>query len=133
MNLKPKVEAIIYAAEEPVSVEQIAALLKEAVVSGSSEQLTPAQIKAAIRSTIDGRKAIVGRPILFKTTKSFLMRSGLIAVGELPSMEEFEKLAGEALRSEGFDDVFDAAGVPDATGVPDVPEAVSEAHSHSED
>jgi len=41
MSLKPKVEAIIYAAEEPVSVEQIAALLKEAVVSESSEQLTP--------------------------------------------------------------------------------------------
>ena len=230
MSLKPKVEAIIYAAEEPVSVEQIAALLKEAVVSESSEQLTPAQIKAAIRSTIDeliadyssserameirqvaggyrmatkpehhdvvrgfakslkppvrlslqaletlaviaykqpvtvpeiseirgvdssgviatlldrklittgGRKAVVGRPILYKTTKEFLMRFGLSDVGELPSMEEFEKLAGEALRSEGFDDVFDAAGVPDATGVPDVPEAVSEAvseaHSHSED
>src|SRR6266550_5949880 len=68
--------------------------------------------------TTAGRKAVVGRPILYKTTKEFLLRFGLKDVNELPSMEEFEKLVAESLRSEGFDDVFDAAGVPDATGVP---------------
>src|SRR5256884_9691838 len=40
--------------------------------------------------TTGGRKAVVGRPILYKTTKEFLMRFGLSDVGELPSMEEFE-------------------------------------------
>ncbi len=42
--------------------------------------------------TTAGRKQVVGRPILYKTTKDFLMRFGLNDVNELPSMEEFEKL-----------------------------------------
>ena len=40
-----------------------------------------------------GRKQVIGRPILYKTTKEFLLRFGLKDVFELPSMEEFEKLA----------------------------------------
>jgi segregation and condensation protein B len=42
--------------------------------------------------TTGGRKQVIGRPILYKTTKEFLMRFGLKDIGELPSMEEFEKL-----------------------------------------
>ena len=40
-----------------------------------------------------GRKPVIGRPILYKTTREFLLRFGLKDVSELPSMEEFEKLA----------------------------------------
>jgi segregation and condensation protein B len=40
-----------------------------------------------------GRKQVIGRPILYKTTREFLLRFGLKDVSELPSMEEFEKLA----------------------------------------
>jgi segregation and condensation protein B len=40
-----------------------------------------------------GRKQVIGRPILYKTTKEFLLRFGLKDVAELPSMEEFEKMA----------------------------------------
>lgn len=42
--------------------------------------------------TTAGRKQVIGRPILYKTTKEFLMRFGLNDVSELPSIEEFEKL-----------------------------------------
>ncbi|MGC8548163.1 MAG: SMC-Scp complex subunit ScpB [Acidobacteriaceae bacterium] len=42
-----------------------------------------------------GRKQVIGRPILYKTTKEFLLRFGLKDLSELPSMEEFEKMAGE--------------------------------------
>jgi segregation and condensation protein B len=42
--------------------------------------------------TTAGRKQVIGRPILYKTTKEFLVRFGLNDVSELPSMEEFEKL-----------------------------------------
>ncbi len=42
-----------------------------------------------------GRKQVIGRPMLYKTTKEFLVRFGLKDVHELPSMEEFERLAGE--------------------------------------
>jgi segregation and condensation protein B len=42
--------------------------------------------------TTAGRKQVIGRPILYKTTKEFLLRFGLKDVSELPSVEEFEKL-----------------------------------------
>jgi segregation and condensation protein B len=50
--------------------------------------------------TTAGRKAVIGRPILYKTTKEFLLRFGLRDVNELPSMEEFEKLVQESFQSE---------------------------------
>ena len=50
--------------------------------------------------TTAGRKAVIGRPILYKTTKEFLMRFGLKDVGELPSMEEFEKLVAESFQAD---------------------------------
>jgi segregation and condensation protein B len=50
--------------------------------------------------TTSGRKEVIGRPILYKTTKEFLLRFGLKDVGELPSMEEFEKLISESFQSD---------------------------------
>jgi segregation and condensation protein B len=50
--------------------------------------------------TTAGRKAVIGRPILYKTTKEFLLRFGLNDISELPSMEEFEKLVAESFQSE---------------------------------
>jgi segregation and condensation protein B len=52
--------------------------------------------------TTAGRKEVMGRPILYKTSKEFLMRFGLSDLGELPSLKEFEALAREAL---GTDDI----------------------------
>jgi segregation and condensation protein B len=50
--------------------------------------------------TTAGRKPVIGRPILYKTTKDFLLRFGLKDVSELPSIEEFEKMAGELATQE---------------------------------
>ena len=50
--------------------------------------------------TTAGRKAVIGRPILYKSTKEFLLRFGLKDVSELPSMEEFEKLVAESFQSD---------------------------------
>ncbi len=47
-----------------------------------------------------GRKQVIGRPILYKTTKDFLLRFGLRDINELPSIEEFEKMAGELAEQE---------------------------------
>jgi segregation and condensation protein B len=44
-----------------------------------------------------GRKEVMGRPILYKSSKEFLMRFGLSDLDELPSLKEFEALAREAL------------------------------------
>jgi segregation and condensation protein B len=191
MSLKAQLEAIIYAAETPITLEQITALVKDSVVAeGVSDE---AEIKSRVRSsltelvgsydsadhgieirevaggyrmstkpeqhevvrsfakslkppirlslpaletlaviaykqpvtvpeindirgvdsggvigtlldrkliTTGGRKQVIGRPILYKTTKEFLMRFGLKDVNELPSMEEFEKLVAESFQAE---------------------------------
>ena len=47
-----------------------------------------------------GRKQVIGRPMLYKTTRDFLLRFGLKDVQELPSMEEFERMAGELAEQE---------------------------------
>jgi segregation and condensation protein B len=191
MSLRAQLEAIIYAAETPITVEQMTTLVKDAVVAeGTSGD---AEIKARVRTCLDelaaayespdhgieirqvaggyrmstkpeqhevvrsfakslkppirlslpaletlaviaykqpvtvpeindirgvdsggvigtlldrklittgGRKQVIGRPILYKTTKEFLMRFGLKDVNELPSMEEFEKLVAESFQAE---------------------------------
>jgi segregation and condensation protein B len=50
--------------------------------------------------TTCGRKEVIGRPILYRTSKQFLMRFGLSDLDELPSLKEFEQLAQAALGSD---------------------------------
>jgi segregation and condensation protein B len=59
--------------------------------------------------TTAGRKQVIGRPILYRTSKDFLMRFGLGDLDELPSLKEFEALAREAL---GADDGIAAQAEP---------------------
>jgi len=190
MSLKAKLEAIIYAAEIPITLDQIIPLVKDAVTqNGESGDELRSQVRAALEElvtdfanadhgieirqvaggyrmstkpehhdvvrsfakslkppirlsmpaletlaviaykqpvtvpeineirgvdcsgvmatlldrklvTTAGRKAVIGRPILYKTTKEFLLRFGLKDVNELPSMEEFEKLVAESFQSD---------------------------------
>jgi len=190
MSLKAKLEAIIYAAEVPITLDQIIPLVKDAVTqNGESGDELRSQVRAALEElvtdfanadhgieirqvaggyrmstkpehhdvvrsfakslkppirlsmpaletlaviaykqpvtvpeineirgvdcsgvmatlldrklvTTAGRKAVIGRPILYKTTKEFLLRFGLKDVNELPSMEEFEKLVAESFQSD---------------------------------
>ena len=192
MSLKPQLEAIIYAAETPITLDQIVSLVKESILAGTpgiEDGEAKSQVRAAIEEliadysgpnhgieirqvaggyrmstkpeqhdvvrafakslkppirlslpaletlaviaykqpvtvpeiseirgvdaggviatlldrkliTTAGRKAVIGRPILYKTSKEFLLRFGLKDVGELPSMEEFEKLVAESFQSD---------------------------------
>ncbi len=192
MSLKTQLEAIIYAAETPISLDQIYSLVKESLLA-ETPGIDPAEIKSRIRATLEeliadysgaahgieirqvaggyrmstkpeqhdvvrafakslkppfrlslpaletlavvaykqpvtvpeiseirgvdsggviatlldrklittaGRKAVIGRPILYKTSKEFLLRFGLKDINELPSMEEFEKLLAESFQSD---------------------------------
>jgi segregation and condensation protein B len=63
--------------------------------------------------TTAGRKQVIGRPILYKTTKDFLLRFGLKDINELPSIEEFEKMAGELADQEEIPMEHDAPETPD--------------------
>jgi segregation and condensation protein B len=47
--------------------------------------------------TTAGRKNVVGRPILYKTTRDFLVQFGLKDLSELPTLKEFEELGRLAL------------------------------------
>jgi segregation and condensation protein B len=44
-----------------------------------------------------GRKNVIGKPILYKTTKDFLVQFGLKDLGELPSLKEFEEIRRMAM------------------------------------
>ena len=44
---------------------------------------------------ITGRKEVVGRPMLYGTTKEFLLHFGLKDLAELPKIEEFAEVLGE--------------------------------------
>ena len=88
--------------------------------------------------TTAGRKQVIGRPILYKTTKEFLLRFGLKDVGELPSMEEFEKMAADMAESDASDldampSEFATVADTDAeASEPSVTETVTEERSTAE-
>jgi segregation and condensation protein B len=44
-----------------------------------------------------GRKNVIGKPILYKTTKEFLIQFGLKDLSELPSLKEFEEIGRMAM------------------------------------
>lgn len=84
--------------------------------------------------TTAGRKQVIGRPILYKTTKEFLLRFGLKDVNELPSMEEFEKIAAIELSepSGEADENGEDVGGPGPGGGPDLDENASEDAGNAE-
>lgn len=47
--------------------------------------------------TTAGRKNVVGKPILYKTTKEFLIQFGLKDLTELPTLKEFEEIGRLAM------------------------------------
>ena len=70
--------------------------------------------------TTAGRKPVIGRPILYRTSKEFLMRFGLSSLDELPSLKEFEQLARAALGSdEGIAPVEPEAAPQQSAKVPE--------------
>jgi segregation and condensation protein B len=70
-----------------------------------------------------GRKPVIGRPILYKTTREFLLRFGLKDLAELPSMEEFEKIAAiELTETEAEEAANENVGGPDVPGAPEFEE-----------
>ncbi|HET9783732.1 MAG TPA: SMC-Scp complex subunit ScpB [Terriglobales bacterium] len=47
--------------------------------------------------TTAGRKEVVGKPILYRTTKEFLVQFGLSSLRDLPTLKEFEEMAQAGL------------------------------------
>jgi segregation and condensation protein B len=83
--------------------------------------------------TTAGRKDVIGRPILYRTSKQFMMRFGLSDLDELPSLKEFEALAQAALGSdEGIAEVQPEDAVTETVEGEFVTEAEAEAELDGE-
>lgn len=53
--------------------------------------------------TTAGRKNVIGKPMLYKTTKEFLTQFGLKDILELPSLKEFEEIRRQSIADEEFE------------------------------
>ena len=71
-----------------------------------------------------GRKEVIGKPILYKTTREFLIQFGLNSLAELPTLKEFEELGRFAL-TEG-DEAVQAAPETSGSAIAPTPEADAE-------
>ena len=64
-----------------------------------------------------GRKNVIGKPILYKTTKEFLVQFGLRDLAELPSLKEFEDIRRMSIADEPLIEVIapPSESLPEAT------------------
>jgi segregation and condensation protein B len=86
----------VIAYKQPVTLPEIIAL--RGVKSGGVVKTLLE--KRLIRIT--GRKEVVGRPMLYGTTKQFLLHFGLKDLEELPRIEEFAEVLGEEVDIAGL-------------------------------
>src|SRR5215472_7248622 len=86
------------------SLETLAVIAyKQPVTVPEILEIRGVQSPSAIKTLLDkklivakGRKETVGRPMMYGTSKEFLMQFGLKDLTELPSMEDFQDLSGGA-------------------------------------
>jgi segregation and condensation protein B len=74
---------------------------------------------------VAGRKNVIGKPMLYKTTKEFLIQFGLKDLSELPSLKEFEEIRRMAF-SDSEAPAPAPAEPPAAEPIPETPEPPAE-------
>ena len=79
--------------------------------------------------TTAGRKAVIGRPMQYKTTKDFLIQFGLSDLTELPTLKELEELGRAALGE--IDEGEETDATPDSPA--NEPEETEPIESEGED
>jgi segregation and condensation protein B len=77
---------------------------------------------------VAGRKNVIGKPMLYKTTKEFLIQFGLKDLSELPSLKEFEEIRRMAFS----DSETPERETPAEAAIPETPEAAPEATPEAE-
>ncbi|HVG35105.1 MAG TPA: SMC-Scp complex subunit ScpB [Pyrinomonadaceae bacterium] len=86
------------------SLETLAVIAyKQPITVPEILEIRGVQSPSAIKTLLDkrlivakGRKETIGRPMMYGTSKEFLLQFGLKDLSELPSIEDFEDLAGGA-------------------------------------
>jgi len=101
-NLKPPLKLSLAALETLAVVAY-----KQPITAPEIMEIRGVQGAGVLKTLIDrklvapsGRKQVVGKPILYKTTKEFLVQFGLKDLNELPTLKEFEELSKFALEPE---------------------------------
>jgi segregation and condensation protein B len=94
----------IIAYKQPLTSAEISAIRNaesQPVIKGLLE-------KKLVR--ISGRKTVIGRPLLYSTTKEFLIHFSLNSLSDLPSFEELEEVFDENMKQDTlFKDIKDDA------------------------
>jgi segregation and condensation protein B len=98
-NLKPPLKLSLPALETLAVIAY-----KQPVTAPEIMEIRGVQGVGVLKTLLDrkliaaaGRKHVVGKPILYKTTKEFLVQFGLKDLAELPTLKEFEELGRLAL------------------------------------
>jgi len=88
----PALETLaVIAYKQPVTIPEI-----QAVRGVNSTGVISTLLNRKLITTA-GRKAVIGRPMQYKTTKEFLIQFGLNDLTELPTLKELEELGRAAL------------------------------------
>ncbi len=88
----PALETLsVIAYKQPVTIPELQAV-RGVNVSGVIHTLLNRKL-----ITTAGRKRVIGRPMMYKTTKEFLVQFGLSDLSELPNLKELEELSRGAL------------------------------------
>jgi segregation and condensation protein B len=105
-NLKPPLKLSLPALETLALIAY-----KQPITAPEVMEVRGVQGAGVLKTLIDrkliataGRKAVLGKPILYKTTKEFLVQFGLKDLSELPTLKEFEELGRLSSMDEMPDD-----------------------------
>src|ERR1700734_56778 len=104
-NLKPPLKLSLAALETLALIAY-----KQPITAPEVMEVRGVQGAGVLKTLIDrklvvtaGRKAVLGKPILYKTTKEFLVQFGLKDLSELPTLKAFEELGRFSMGDEGSD------------------------------
>jgi segregation and condensation protein B len=98
-NLKPSLKLSLAALETLAVIAY-----KQPVTAPEIMEVRGVQGAGVLKTLLDrkliavsGRKNVIGKPILYKTTKEFLLQFGLKDLNELPTLKEFEEIGRMAV------------------------------------
>ena len=102
-NLKPPLKLSLPALETMAVIAY-----KQPITAPEIMEIRGVQGAGVLKTLLDrklivtaGRKNVVGKPILYKTTRDFLIQFGLKDLSELPTLKEFEELGRMAMSDDG--------------------------------
>lgn len=135
-NLKPPLKLSLAALETLALIAY-----KQPITAPEIMEVRGVQGAGVIKTLVDrkliaaaGRKNVVGKPMLYKTTKDFLVQFGLNDLSELPTLKEFEELGrlsfGDDLETplpEAATESAEAAPEAQETETPEFVESAAEA------